>query len=108
MRSRSSNQKLQGPDRREMVKALGREERRLLDVEATIAGLEERIHGRNQELRREELYQDHERWHALHLERQKWDNDLERLMEEWARQSEAVVELRQQLEAFDQTRPRVG
>jgi hypothetical protein len=71
-----------------------------------VAELEERIRRRDQELARADLYQDHERWHALHLERQQWDRDLERLMEEWARQSEAIAELRRRLEAFDQANPK--
>jgi ATP-binding cassette subfamily F protein 3 len=99
-RSPGSSQVTQGPDRRELVKSLGREERRMADMEGAIAELEGRIRWRDQELEREELYQDHERWHALHLERQQWDKDLERLMEEWARQTEAVVELRQQVSAM--------
>jgi ATP-binding cassette, subfamily F, member 3 len=99
-RSPGSSQGTQGPDRRELVKSLGREERRMADMEGAIAELEGRIRWRDQELEREELYQDHERWHALYLERQQWDKDLERLMEEWARQTEAVVELRQQVSAM--------
>jgi ATP-binding cassette, subfamily F, member 3 len=90
-----------GPDRRELVKALGRAERRTVDLEAAIAALEERIRARDQELKAPELYQDHERWHALHLERQQWDRDLEGLMEDWARSSDAAVALRQQIEAYD-------
>jgi ATP-binding cassette subfamily F protein 3 len=96
----------QEPDRRELVKALDRAERRLTDLEGTIAGLEERIRVRDQELTREDLYQDHERWHALHLERRQWDKELEGLMEAWARQSEIIAELRQQRESFDQAHPK--
>jgi ATP-binding cassette subfamily F protein 3 len=101
-RSRSGSQGPENPDRRELVKSLGREERRMADMEGAIAELEERIRSRDQELEREELYQDHERWHALHLERQQWDKDLERLMEEWAQQTETVAIRRQQVEAYDQ------
>jgi ATP-binding cassette subfamily F protein 3 len=99
-RSPGSSQGPQGADRRELVKSLGREERRVMDMEGAIAELEERIRSRDQELEREELYQDHERWHALYLQRQQWDKDLERLMEAWARQTEAVVQLRQQVSAM--------
>jgi ATP-binding cassette subfamily F protein 3 len=99
-RSRSGSQGPESPDRRELVKSLGREDRRMADMEGAIAELEERIRSRDQELEREELYQDHERWHALHLERQQWDKDLERLMEEWAEQMEAVAELREQVSAM--------
>jgi ATP-binding cassette, subfamily F, member 3 len=102
-RPRGSHESPQGPDRRELVKGLGREERRLQDMEAAIAGLEERIRARDRELENEELYQDHERWHALHVERQQWDRDLEGLMEAWARQSETVAALRQQLETYNQS-----
>jgi len=77
----------------------------LVNVEATIATLEERIHERDGELKREDLYQADERWHALYLERQQWDHELERVMEEWARQSELVTELRQHLASFDQANP---
>jgi hypothetical protein len=72
-------------------------------MEAAIVALEEQIQARDQELQSAELYQDHMRWHALHLERQQWAADLERLMEEWVRRSEAVAELRQQIHAYDQT-----
>jgi ATP-binding cassette subfamily F protein 3 len=99
-RSSASGRGSQEPDRRELVKSLGREERRMGDMEGAIAELEERIRSRDRELEREELYQDHERWHALYLERQQWDKDLERLMEEWARQTEAVLALRQQVAAI--------
>jgi hypothetical protein len=63
---------------------------------------------RDAELASAELYQDHERWHALHLERQQWDKDLERLMEDWARQSETVTNSHRQLELFDQANPKAG
>jgi ATP-binding cassette, subfamily F, member 3 len=105
MRIRGRKPGSQEPDRREMAKALDRAERRLAEIEVTIAGIEERMRGRDRELARQDLYQDHERWHALHLERQRWDHDLERLMEAWARQSETVVELRRQLKALDYANP---
>jgi ATP-binding cassette subfamily F protein 3 len=103
----SSQAAAQEPDRRDLVKAGDRAQRRLVNVEATIATLEARIHQRDRELKREDLYQDHERWHALHLERQRWDHELERLMEEWSSQSELVTDLRRQLAAFDQANPKV-
>jgi hypothetical protein len=87
-----------------LVKALDRAERRLLDTESTIAELEERIRARDRELERQELYQDHERWHVLHLERQQWDKDLERLMEEWSCRSASIDELRQQISAVSPRR----
>jgi ATP-binding cassette subfamily F protein 3 len=87
----------QEPDRRELVKGLDRAERRVTELEVTIAKFEERIRVRDQELKRQDLYQDHERWHALHLERQQWDAELERLLEEWTRRSAAIDELRQQI-----------
>jgi ATP-binding cassette, subfamily F, member 3 len=92
----------QEPDRRELVKALSRAERRVAELEAAVTALEAQMRTRDAELASAELYQDHERWHALHLERQRWDKDLERLMEEWARQSEVVADSQRQLEAFDQ------
>ncbi len=101
MRTRGSKSGSQEPGRREMVKALDRAQRRLVDMEVTIAGLEDRMGTRDRELASAELYQDHERWHALHLERQQWDKELDRLLEEWAQRSEAVGELRRQLEALD-------
>jgi ATP-binding cassette subfamily F protein 3 len=102
-RAQVANGRPQEPDRRELVKGLARTERRLADMESAIAELEERIRTRRQELESETLYQDHVRWHALHVEGQQWDTDLERLMEDWARQSEDIVALRQQIEACDQT-----
>jgi ATP-binding cassette subfamily F protein 3 len=85
------------PNRREVVKVLGREERRVADLEAAIAELEERIRARATALESAELYQDHARWHALHLEHQQWDAQLERLLEEWTRRSAALDDLRQQI-----------
>jgi ATP-binding cassette subfamily F protein 3 len=96
-RTRVSKPGPQEPDRRELVKGLDRAERRVTDLEATIAKFEQRIRVRDQELKRQDLYQDHERWHALHLERQQWDAELERLLEEWTRHSAAIDELRRQI-----------
>ena len=107
-RARGPAQSPQNPDRRGLVKALGRAERQSADMEAAIGALEEQIQARDQELQSAELYQDHMRWHALHLERQQWAADLERLMEEWVRRSEAVAELRQQIHAYDQTADQTG
>jgi ATP-binding cassette subfamily F protein 3 len=107
-RTRVSTPSPRALDRRELVKALSREERRMADMEAAIAELEARMRARDGELESEQLYQDHGRWHALHLERQGWDKDLERLMEAWARQSEEVAELRRQVEALDQANPKAS
>src|SRR5882724_4653457 len=98
----------QESDRREMVKALSRAERRVAELEAAVAALEAQMRIRDAELASAELYQDHERWHELHLERQQWDKDLERLMEEWARQSETVADSHRQLESFDQANPKAS
>jgi ATP-binding cassette subfamily F protein 3 len=97
VRTRSHKPGPREPDRRELVKALDRAERRMTDTEARIAEVEERIRARDRELGREALYQDHERWHALHLERQQWDAELERLLEEWTCRSATIDELRQQI-----------
>jgi ATP-binding cassette subfamily F protein 3 len=105
---RPGRQEPQRPDRRELVKALGREERRIAEMEAAIARLEERIRERDRELGSPTLYQEHERWHALHLERQQWDRDLEALMEEWARQTEIVAGLQQQVELYDRSSEQVS
>jgi ATP-binding cassette, subfamily F, member 3 len=94
--------------RRELVKALSRAERRVVELEAAVAGMEAQMRTRDAELASAELYQDHERWHALHLERQQWDKALERLMEEWARQSETVADSYRQLESFDQANPKAS
>jgi ATP-binding cassette subfamily F protein 3 len=99
---------LQEPDRREMVKALSRAERRVAELEVAVTALEAQMRIRDAELASAELYQDHERWHALHLERQQWDKDLEHLMEDWARQSELVADNHRQLAAFDQTHPKAS
>jgi multidrug resistance efflux pump len=88
-----------------LVKALSRAERRVAELEAAVAALEAQMRARDAELASAELYQDHERWHALHLERQQWDRELERLMEEWSRQSETVADTHRQLESFDQANP---
>src|SRR5690606_18958045 len=101
-RSRAARPRTPTADRRELVKALDRAERRLAQMETAVEELEERIRARDRELESETLYQDHERWHALHLERRQWDQDLEQLMEAWAQQSEQVAALQQQIEAYDQ------
>ena len=101
-RAKVSKPSPQEPDRRELVKALSRAERRVVELEAAVAALEAQMRSRDAELASAELYQDHERWHGLHLERQQWDKDLERLMEAWARQSETVADSHRQLESFDQ------
>ena len=98
----------QEPDRRELVKALSRAERRVAEIETAVAALEAQMRTRDAELASAELYQDHERWHALHLERQQWDMDLERLMEEWAQQSETVADSHRQLESYDQANPKAS
>jgi ATP-binding cassette, subfamily F, member 3 len=98
----------QGLDRRELVKAVGRAERRVAELETAVSTLEEQMRARDVELASATLYQDHERWHTLYLERQQWDKDLERLMEEWARQSEAVADGHRQLESFDQANPKAS
>jgi ATP-binding cassette, subfamily F, member 3 len=90
-----------GIDRRELVKALSREERRGAELEAAVAALEERMRRRDAELASGELYQDHERWHALHLERQQWDRELERLLEKWLKQSAEIDSLQQQILEYD-------
>jgi ATP-binding cassette subfamily F protein 3 len=95
-----------GPDRRELVKTLSRAERRVADLEGAVAALEAQMRARDAMLASAELYQDHERWHALHLERQQWDHDLERLMDEWARQSDTLADTHRQLEAYDQAHPK--
>jgi ATP-binding cassette, subfamily F, member 3 len=89
------------PDRRELVKALSRGERRVAELEAAVAALEERMRRRDAELASRELYQDHERWHALHLERQQWDRELEHLLEQWIKQSAEKDRLQQQILAYD-------
>jgi ATP-binding cassette, subfamily F, member 3 len=98
--TRSSKPSSQVPDRRELAKTLDRAERRLAEMEVTIAALEERMRVRDQELEREELYQDHERWHTLHLERQRWALELESLLEEWTRRAAEIEDLRQQISAM--------
>jgi ATP-binding cassette subfamily F protein 3 len=100
VRARGPGQSPQRPDRREVVKALGRAERQLQEIEGAIAKLEAQMRARDRELASAELYQDHVRWHALHLERQQWEANLERLMEEWGRRSEATAELRQRIQAY--------
>lgn len=90
----------QGVDRRELTKALSRSESQVERTEGAIAQLEERIRVRTQELTSAELYQDHERWYALHQERQTWEADLERLMEEWAVLMDRCNNLQEQLNAL--------
>ena len=87
-------------DRRELVKALGRSESQIERAEQAIAALEEQIRVRSQELTSAELYQDHERWYALHQERQAWEADLERHMEEWVALVDRCNSLREQLDAL--------
>jgi ATP-binding cassette, subfamily F, member 3 len=98
-RTRVSRPVAQEPSRRNLVKALSREERRVADLEVAIEQLEERLRARAAELDSQELYQDHTRWHALHRERQQWDAELERLLEQWTQRSAVIDELRQQISA---------
>jgi len=105
LRPRAVKDTTQGVGRRERVKRLGRAERQLQALESAIATLEERIQTRDQELASADLYQDYVRWHALHLERQGWDVDLQHLVAEWASRSEEIDMLRQQVSASD---PKVG
>jgi ATP-binding cassette, subfamily F, member 3 len=107
-RAKISKPGLQEPDRRELVKALSRAERRVAELEAAVAALEAQMRTRDAELASAEIYQDHERWHALHLERQQWDKDLARLLEDWARQSETVADSHRQLASFDQANPKAS
>jgi ATP-binding cassette subfamily F protein 3 len=92
-------QRVSGPNRRELVKTLDRAERQLANLEGAIATLEERMRARDLELESAELYQDYVRWHALYLERQQWDAELEGLMEEWTSRSAEIDGLRQQVSA---------
>ncbi len=98
----------QGVDRRGLVKALGRAESQLESTEAAITELEAQMRARDQELSSAELYQDHVRWHPLHEERQQWDTDLERLLNEWSSRSAAIDGLRQQIAAYDLQSPPTG
>jgi ATP-binding cassette subfamily F protein 3 len=88
----------QALERRDLTKALGRTESQLQRMEDAIARLEEQIRARTQELVSPELYQDHVRWYALDRERQAWEADLERLMQEWASLLGRCQSLQQQLQ----------
>jgi ATP-binding cassette subfamily F protein 3 len=100
VRTRSRKPSSREPDRRELAKTLDRAARRVAELEVAIAALEEKMRVRDQELQREELYQDHQRWHSLHLERQQWDLELESLLEEWTCRAAEIDDLRQQISAM--------
>ena len=86
--------------RRELSKTQARLEKQVARAEAEVAELEARIRSRHQELADPELYQDFARWHALHLEQERWSTELERLTARWADLSQELEEVRKKLQAI--------
>ena len=71
------------PSRRELTKTVARLEKQVEKLEKEIAQLESQIKNRDVELAAPDTYQDYARWNALHLEREEWSKESERLTHRW-------------------------
>lgn len=87
-------------DRRDMTKAQARLEKQVARAEADIAELETRIKGREQELADPTLYQEYDRWHALHEEQVQWKQELDRLTAKWTNLSQELDEVKRKVLSF--------
>ncbi len=88
---------LNGSNRRDLTKSRDRLEKQVVRAEADIAGMEERIKGRDQELADPVLYQKFSRWNELHQEQEKWKKDLDRLTARWSDLSQELESVKQKL-----------
>ena len=71
------------PSRRELTKTVARLEKQIAKLENEIAQMESQIKTRDAELAAPETYQDYARWTELHLEREEWAKESERLTHRW-------------------------
>ena len=71
------------PSRRELTKTVARLEKQIEKLEKEIAQLESQIKNRDVELAAPDTYQDYARWNTLHLEREEWVKESERLTHRW-------------------------
>ncbi len=71
------------PTRRDLTKSIARLEKQVSKLEEEIGIVEEQIKGRDGELADPAIYQDYARWNELHLEREKWSRNLDRLTHKW-------------------------
>ena len=72
-----------GPSRRELTKTVARLEKQIEKLEKEIAQLESQIKNRDVELAAPDTYQDYARWNTLHVEREEWAKESERLTHRW-------------------------
>jgi ATP-binding cassette, subfamily F, member 3 len=86
-----------GSNRRDLAKSRDRLEKQVARAEADIAGMEERIKARDQELADPVLYQNFPRWNELHQEQEKWKQDLDRLTARWSDFSQELESVKQKL-----------
>lgn len=83
--------------RRDLMKRVTRLDKQVAKLETEIEQLEHRIKARDMELASPELYQDYTRWHTLHLEREAWARDLDRLTHQWTSLSTELESSKTQL-----------
>jgi ATP-binding cassette subfamily F protein 3 len=87
-------------DRRDLVKTQARLEKQVSRAEAEIAGVEAKVKTRDVELADPKLYEEFDRWNALHQEQEVWKRDLERLTARWESLSAELEEVKQKLGAL--------
>ena len=73
-------------------------EKQVSRTEQEIEILEKHIKARGVELAKPELYQDFSRWNELHLEHERWKNDLEILTNKWSDLSSQLESKKQEME----------
>lgn len=89
--------KAAGLSRRDLMKRVARLEKQVTKLESEIDRLETQIKTRDAELASPDLYQDYARWNALHLERETWARDLDRLTHQWTSLSTELESSKSQL-----------
>jgi ATP-binding cassette subfamily F protein 3 len=75
-------------------------EKQVSRAEAEIAGVEAKVKTRDVELADPKLYEEFDRWNALHQEQEVWKRDLERLTARWESLSAELEEVKQKLGAL--------
>ncbi len=88
-------------NRRDITKSINRLEKQVSRTEQEIEILEKHIKARGVELAKPELYQDFSRWNELHLEHERWKNDLEILTNKWSDLSSQLESKKQEMEQVD-------
>jgi ATP-binding cassette subfamily F protein 3 len=81
-------------ERRELIKAEARLEKQVARAEALVLECEARIKVRDGELADPQLYEDFDRWKAMHQEHELWKQDLERSTATWEELSQELERVR--------------